>query len=392
MELLAKTKTFYKHLVCSKNGDFYDKSQLQTFSAQNKPLLACYDWNDPIDKQALNGRVQSMWRYREMLPIESDDAIVTLGEGMTPLNALSILETKYGFSQLYLKDEAMNPTGSFKARGLAMAISKAKELGVTKCVIPTAGNAGGALSAYCAKAGIEAHIFMPKATPKCFVQECIFYGAKITLVDGNIKDCAKQIKKQNRSDWFDISTLKEPFRLEGKKTMGYEIAEQLNWEVPDVVVYPTGGGTGLIGIWKAFEEMEQLGWTGNKRPKMVAVQTAGCYPIVEAFHSGEQEAKPFENPGLTVANGLRVPAAFGDELILSILRASNGNAIKITEAEMKHGIHEVAQKEGVLLSPEGAAVWEAAKKLRATNWIKASDQVVLLNTGSMYKYMENFYE
>ncbi len=387
---MTMTKTKYTHLVCSKSGDIYDKKQLHTFSRQNKPLLACYDTNKTFDRAILKGRPHNMWRYREMLPIENEDNIVTLGEGMTPLISMPNIGSNFSFASLHLKDEAYNPTGSFKARGLAMAVSKAQEMGVQKCVIPTAGNAGGAMSAYCAKAGIEAFVFMPRETPKAFLRECEFYGAKVELVDGNIKDCAKRIAGMAREDWFDVSTLKEPFRLEGKKTMGYEIAEQMSWEVPDVIVYPTGGGTGLIGIWKAFEEMEQLGWTSAKRPRMVAIQTEACYPIVNAFRTGHNYAEPFINPAFTVANGLRVPVAFGDELILSILKASQGEAVAVTEKEMMKGIEEVAQTEGILLSPEGAAVWQGAKKLRKKNWIKANEKVVLLNTGSLYKYMENF--
>ena len=387
---LTATKTYYTHLVCSKNGDFYDKNNLNSFSKANKPLLACYEYDGSWQKNALNGRSSNMWRYREMLPVEEDHNIVTLEEGMTPLIPLEIIAKSLPGIKVWLKDEAYNPTGSFKARGLSMAISKAKEFGVQQCVIPTAGNAGGALSAYCAKANIEAHIFMPKATPKAFLQECQFFGAKVTLVDGNIKDCAKQIAQKEGMDWFDISTLKEPFRLEGKKTMGYEIAEQMEWSVPDVIVYPTGGGTGLIGIWKAFEEMEQLGWIGSKRPRMVAVQTKSCYPIVKAFDEGKLSADLFENPGVTSANGLRVPAAFGDELILSILKASNGNAIAVSEKEISEGINEIAQEEGVLLSPEGAAVWMATKQLVHQNWIRPEEEVVMLNTGTMYKYLENF--
>lgn len=389
MELLTNTKTFYTHLVCSETGDFYEKNILQTFSRANKPLLACYDLKQDFEKDVLKNRPSSMWRYRELLPVEKDENIISLGEGMTPLILLEKAGKALNHPHLWLKDEACNPTGSFKARGLSMAISKAKELGVTKCVIPTAGNAGGALSAYCAKAGMEAHVFMPRATPAAFVKECQLFGAKVTLVDGTIKDCASRIA-QEKQDWFNVSTLKEPFRLEGKKTMGYEIAEQMNWEIPDVIVYPTGGGTGLIGIWKAFEEMEQLGWIGSKRPKMVVVQTAVCDPLVRAFHTGKTAAEVFENPGQTIANGLLVPSAFGDQLILSILRASKGHALAISEMEMEAGVREMAQTEGIQLSPEGAAVWMATRRLKTDNWIKPWDKVVLLNTGSLYKYMEHF--
>lgn len=389
METLIELKTLYTNLICSKSGKIYDKNQLQTYSDLNKPLVARYDLSEGLDRNVLRNRQHTMWRYREVLPIEDDRNIVSLGEGMTPIFHLQKISKNLGLSQLYLKDEAYNPTGSFKARGLSMAISKAKELGVRKCVIPTAGNAGGAMSAYCAKAGLEAHVFMPVVTPDVFRKECEYFGAKVTLVDGNIRDCAMEIAKVREPDWFDISTLKEPFRLEGKKTMGYEIAEQFSWELPDVIIYPTGGGTGLIGIWKAFDEMEQLGWIGSKRPRMVAVQTEACYPIIRAFQAQKTTAEPFQNPDETIANGLRVPAAFGDGLILQTLYESNGTAVAVSEQAMLEGLREVAQSEGMLLAPEGGAVWAALKKLVAANWIEPWEQVVLLNTGSAYKYMEN---
>lgn len=389
METLIELKTLYTNLICSKSGKIYDKNKLQTYSELNKPLVAQYDLTEGLDREVLRNRAHTMWRYREVLPVEDDRNIVSLGEGMTPMFHLQKASQKLGFSQLYLKDEAYNPTGSFKARGLSMAISKAKELGVRKCVIPTAGNAGGAMSAYCAKAGLEAHVFMPVVTPEVFRKECEYFGAKVTLVDGNIRDCAMEIARVREDDWFDISTLKEPFRLEGKKTMGYEIAEQFNWELPDVIIYPTGGGTGLIGIWKAFDEMEQLGWIGSKRPRMVAVQTEACYPIIKAFEARQQTAEPFQNPDETIANGLRVPAAFGDELILNALYESNGTAVAVSEQAMLKGLREVAQSEGILLAPEGGAVWAALEKLVIDNWIEPWKRVVLLNTGSAYKYMEN---
>ncbi len=389
METLIELKTLYNNLICSKSGKIYDKNKLQTYSELNKPLVADYNLSEGLDRDLLRNREHTMWRYREVLPVEDDRNIVSLGEGMTPMFHLQKVAVKLGLSQLFLKDEAYNPTGSFKARGLSMAISKAKELGVRKCVIPTAGNAGGAMSAYCAKAGLEAHVFMPVVTPEVFRKECEYFGAQVTLVDGNIRDCAMEIAKVREDDWFDISTLKEPFRLEGKKTMGYEIAEQFDWELPDIIIYPTGGGTGLIGIWKAFDEMEQLGWIGSKRPRMVAVQTEACYPIIKAFEAGQKTAEPFQNPDETIANGLRVPAAFGDELILNALYESNGTAVAVSEQAMLEGLREVAQSEGVLLAPEGGAVWAALKKLAVDNWIEPWERIVLLNTGSAYKYMEN---
>lgn len=389
METLTEVKTLYSHLICSKSCKKYDKNQVQTFSDLHKPLLAQYDLAFGLDKSMLLDRPKNMWRYREILPVEKDQHIVSLGEGFTPILPLSTVNQQLAISNLYLKDEAFNPTGSFKARGLSMAISKAKELGVKKCVIPTAGNAGGAMSAYCAKAGLEAHVFMPVATPEIFRKECEYFGAKVTLVNGSIRDCALEINSVRAADWFDISTLKEPFRLEGKKTMGYEIAEQMDWQLPDVIIYPTGGGTGLIGIWKAFDEMEQLGWIGSERPRMVVVQTEACYPIVKAFQEKKMVAEPFQNPAETIANGLRVPAAFGDELMLQILHESEGTALAVSEAQMLESLKEVAQQEGILLAPEGAATYAALKQLVATKWIEEADKVLLINTGSAYKYMEN---
>lgn len=382
METLTVVKTLYSHLICSKSGKMYDKNQIQTFSELNKPLLAQYDLEFGLDRNILLERPTNMWRYREVLPVELDENIVSLAEGFTPILPLSV-------HSLFIKEEAQNPTGSFKARGLSMAISKAKELGVRKCVIPTAGNAGGAMSAYCAKAGLEAHVFMPIITPAVFRKECEYFGAKVTLVNGSIRDCALEIARIRESDWFDISTLKEPFRLEGKKTMGYEIAEQMGWQLPDVIIYPTGGGTGLIGIWKAFDEMEQLGWIGSKRPRMVAIQPEACYPIVKAFQAKRMTAEPFENPAETIANGLRVPAAFGDELMLQILHKSEGTALTVSDTDMLDSLKEVAQKEGILLSPEGAATYAGFKKLAAQKWIDPEEKVLLINTGSAYKYMEN---
>ncbi len=389
MEALIDIKTLYTHLVCSKTEEIYNKDELQTFSAARKPLIAQYNLAQGLDRSILQHRPLNMWRYREVLPVEQDENIVSLGEGMTPMLPLKKLAAKLELAEVFMKDEALNPTGSFKARGLSMAISKAKELGVRKCVIPTAGNAGGAMSAYCARAGMEARVFMPVQTPEVFRKECEYFGAKVTLVDGNIADCAKRIAEVRAPDWFDISTLKEPFRLEGKKTMGYEIAEQFHWELPDVIVYPTGGGTGLIGIWKAFDEMQKLGWIGSKRPRMVAVQTEVCAPIVEAFHLNKDEATPVANPGVTIANGLRVPAAFGDALILQALYESKGTAIAVSEADMLRGCRELAQHEGVLVAPEGGAIFAGMSQLLETGWIKRDERVVLLNTGSAYKYMEN---
>lgn len=386
---MTSAQTLYAELICSQSGEIYDKGRIQTFSRLGKPLLARYDLSAGIDRSVLQRRPFTMWRYRELLPVIDDRNIVSLGEGWTPMPRLTVLEQQLGVSHLFLKDEAFNPTGSFKARGLAMAVSKARELGVGKCVIPTAGNAGGALSAYCARAGMEAFVYMPRQTPRLFQRECELFGARVTLVDGNISDCARRIARERETDWFDISTLKEPFRLEGKKTMGLEIAEQLDWQLPDVVVYPTGGGTGLIGIWKAFDEMEALGWIGPHRPRMVAVQAEVCCPIVRAFTAGARSAEPFLHPGMTIANGLRVPSAFGDELILEILYRSSGCAVTVSESDIRAGLEEVARYEGILLAPEGAAVWMAYRRLLQQGWVSPEESVVLLNTGSWYKYAEN---
>ncbi|HMQ64481.1 MAG TPA: threonine synthase [Flavilitoribacter sp.] len=388
METLTAVKTLYTHLICSKKHDTYRKDDLQTFSKAGKPLLAQYDLEAGLERARLRDRPFDMWRYRELLPLESDRHKISLGEGGTPLIRLPETGKRRRVQQLWLKDEALNPTGSFKARGLAMAVSKARELGVKACAIPTAGNAGGALSAYCGRAGLEAHVFMPRLTPDIFRRECEYFGAEVTVVDGTIGDCARKMRETWSPGWFDISTLKEPFRLEGKKTMGYEIAEQLDWQCPDVIVYPTGGGTGLIGIWKAFDEMEKLGWMGSRRPRMAVVQTAACAPIVRAFQKGLPNAAPIEHPGETVANGLRVPAAFGDELILDILYRSRGTALTVTDEEILAAVSEAASREGILLSPEGAAVWAATGKLAETGWIRADDSVVMINTGGWYKYAE----
>lgn len=330
-----------------------------------------------------------MWRYAEMLPIEKKENQVSLGEGYTPLLELKKLGFEYHQEQLLLKDESANPTGSFKARGLSMAVSKAKELGITEICIPTAGNAGSALSAYCAKAGIQAHIFMPEATPEVFQLDCEIMGAHVTKVKGSIADAAHLMKTQNTGAWFDVSTLKEPFRLEGKKTMGYEIAEQQNWKLPDVIIYPTGGGTGLIGIWKAFQEMKALGWIDNIPTRMVAVQGTGCDPIITSYTQNLSYIDAYQNPAPTIANGLRVPRPFGDKLVMQTIYDSKGTAVAISDEEIKEGLHEFAKTEGLFLSPEGAAVWSAYKKLKFSNWIQDHESVVLLNTGSVYKYAEN---
>ncbi|MET3977921.1 threonine synthase [Mucilaginibacter sp. UYP25] len=380
------------NLKCPACGAMYDASQQNTFCVNdgcNSTLFAQYDLNQPLDKAILKNRPASMWRYRELLPVIDDKNIVTMGEGFTPIIPVKNLTNHTTGNQVYWKNEAGNPTGSFKARGIGMAVSKAKELGIKIIATPTAGNAGGALAAYGARAGVKAIVYMPKLTPQVFKDECRLYGAELVEVDGNIADCGKLVADGVAEyGWFQISTLKEPYRLEGKKTMGFEIAEQFGWQLPDVVFYPTGGGTGLIGIWKAFDELEQLGWIGSKRPRMVAVQSESCDGIVTAFKSGHYSAE-FVDGGFTIANGLRVPKSFADKIILQVLRDSKGTALTINDIEMNEGIKEVARHEGMLIAPEGAALWQAYKKLKATNWIKPGENIVLVNTGSGYKYLEN---
>ena len=373
------------------SGCNYDINEINTFCPEDhSPLEAQYDVSQKLDKSILKDRAFDMWRYREMLPIKDDDHIFSLSEGGTPILDLSSLAKSYQIGRLQVKDETFNPTGSFKARGLGMAVSKGYELGIREFCIPTAGNAGSALAAFCAASGSKAHIFMPRETPTLFQVDCKIMGADLHIIDGNISDCGKAMREANQDGkWFDVTTLKEPFRLEGKKTMGYEIAEQSDWHVPDVIIYPTGGGTGLIGIWKAFEEMHNLGWIDRPRTRMVAVQSDGCDPIVKAFEANLDQSKPYQNPSVTIANGLRVPHAFGHKLILETLKESNGCALSVSDQDMSEAMFELATKEGLFVSPEGAATWHAAKILRSNDWIKSNDNVLLLNTGSGYKYVEN---
>ena len=388
-----KINTRYSGLINHESGKSYDITKPQTFCTDDhEPLVAQYDLSKPLNKGILQGRPMTMWRYKEVLPLFHEESIISLGEGFSPILELKTLAGKYEINQLIVKEEGGNPTGSFKARGLCMAVSKANELGIKSFCIPTAGNAGSALSAYCAKGRLKAHIYMPKVTPKMFQLDCSIMGATVNVIDGNISDCGVAMRADNQNgQWWDVTTLKEPFRLEGKKTMGYEIAEQLNWTLPDVIIYPTGGGTGLIGIWKAFKEMKELGWVDELPTRMVAVQTTGCDPIVRAFKEGKHSSIPYENPAETIANGLRVPHAFGHKLILKTLYESGGCAVAVSEENMKSALNEFAQSEGHFLSPEGAAVWHATKDLRQSGWIKDHDKVLLLNTGSGYKYVENLW-
>jgi len=382
--------SFLTHLECSYCGEVLDADRICNLCPNDgKPLLARYDLEAAAASMTLDDlahRAPTLWRYRELLPIRDPKHELCLGEGYTPLIRARRLGEHLGFDNLYIKDESLNPTGSFKARGLGVAVSRAHELGVRSVSIPSAGNAAGAMSAYAALAGMHAQVFMPKDVPLPFVAECRALGAEVTLVDGLITDCGRVAAESRRSSGaFDISTLKEPYRLEGKKTMGYEIAEQLDWSLPDVIIYPTGGGTGLIGMWKAFEEMESLGWIDSRRPRMVVVQADGCAPMVRAHLSGAVFAVPWVG-ARTIADGLRVPAAVGDFLILRALRESQGTAIAVSDEEMLEAAGTMGCLEGLFTCPEGAATLVAFQKLRDSGWVADNDRVVLFNTGSGLKY------
>src|SRR5687767_2034109 len=382
------------HLECALCGLKHEARRLLNLcSACGKPLLVRYDLERAkvaLTKESLATRRADMWRYREVLPVDNDENIVSFGEGWTPLLRASRLGEGVGIRELYIKDESQNPTQSFKARGMAAAVSMAKELGATKLAVPSAGNAAGALAAYAARAGLESFIFMPRDTPRANVVECEQTGAHVTLMDGLITDCGAEVARRKEAEgWFDVSTLKEPYRVEGKKTLGYELAEQLNWELPDVIIYPTGGGTGLIGMWKAFDEMEQMGWIGPKRPRMVTVQAATCAPIVRAFENGERFADEFEDAE-TVASGLRVPKAIGDFLILDAIRASGGTALAVTDEELIAAVAEIGKATGIFAAPEGVACLPALRKLVADGLLNDGETVVLFNTGSGIKYLACF--
>ncbi len=377
-----------KHLECSRCAKAHSADQLQNLCECGGPLLARYDLAaaaKTLTREALRDRAPTMWRYREVLP--SAEA-VTLGEGMTPLLHAQRLGARLGLRQLFIKDEGLNPTGTFKARGLSAAVTMAKELGAATLAIPTAGNAGGALAAYAAAAGLRSVIVMPADTPAANEMECLAFGAEVRKLDGLISDCGKYVAEHKQQEgWFEVSTLKEPYRIEGKKTMGYELWEQFGGELPDVIAYPTGGGVGLIGMWKAFEEMEAMSWIGKARPRMVVVQAAGCAPMVRAFESGAAQAE-FWNGAATIASGLRVPKPLGDFLILRALKESRGTAVAATDEEMLAAGRELAATEGIFAAPEGAANVVAARKLAAQGWLKPDERVVLFNTGCGYKYEE----
>jgi threonine synthase len=371
------------YLECTRCGEHLSADLPQNICPKDGGVLFVrYDLaslKGKLRPENLAGRVASMWRYAEVLP---DATPVTLGEGFTPM-----LPSRE-FENVYIKDEGLNPTGSFKARGMSAAVSMAKHYGLKKVAAPSAGNAGGALAAYAAAAGIEAHIFMPKDVPLANRMECDYYGAHLTLVDGLISDCGRMVaERKDKEGWFDVSTLKEPFRVEGKKTMGYEVAEQLNWKLPQGIIYPTGGGVGMIGMWKAFDEMEELRWIGSERPKMITVQAAGCAPIVKAWDAGQSVSEMWAG-AQTFAAGLRVPKAYGDYLILDIIKKSQGTAIAATDEEILTATRHWASVEGIFAAPEGAASLIAYQKLRASGFFHAEDKVVLFNTGSAYKYLD----
>ena len=380
------------HLECSLCGKRFERGQVLNLCDCGGPLLVRYDleslrrsWSrDQVAKGP-----NSMWRYAPALPPRAE-SIVSLGEGMTPLIRTRRLGARVGSDDLWVKDEGLNPTGSFKARGLSCAISMVVELGIKKVAIPSAGNAASAMAAYAAAAGIESHIFMPRDVPQSNYIECKAFGAHVTLVDGLISDCAKIVNDGRATEgWFDVSTLKEPYRIEGKKTMGYELCEQMGWQLPDVIFYPTGGGVGIIGMWKAFDEMEALGWIGSQRPKMIAVQAEGCQPVVRAYEEGEQRSQFWENAH-TVASGLRVPKPLGDFLILEAVRKSGGTAIAVSDDQLIDAGIQLASDEGIFVAPEGAACVAALQKLLARGFLKKDERIVIYNTGAGLKYLEAY--
>jgi threonine synthase len=387
--LTVERPTFVTHLECSATGERYPADELHNLSHAGKPLLVRYDLagvKKSLSREALAQRPHDLWRYRELLPVRRVENIVSLGEAITPIVAMPKLAKKLTVAEILVKDEGRLPTGSFKARGLAMAVSMAKALGVTHMAMPTNGNAGAALAAYASRAGIKTTVFCPQDTPEVNVREIALQGATVYRVNGLIDDCGKIVMQgQAKVGWFDTSTLKEPYRIEGKKTMGLELAEQLGWELPDVVLYPTGGGTGLIGMWKAFAELEAIGFIGKKRPRMVAVQAAGCAPIVRAYDAGVEHALRWED-AQTIAAGIRVPQAIGDFLVLRAVRESGGFAIAVTDEAITAAIDEVARAEGLLLCPEGAATYAALQQSCADGRIRQDERALLFNCATGLKY------
>lgn len=378
-------------LQCARCAKTFERGVPRNLCDCDSPLAVRYDLKAPAlagFRADLAGRTKTLWRYREVLPVEHEESIVSLGEGFTPLIRAHNLAERFNIPNLYLKDESFNPTGSFKARGMAVAVSMARELGITKLAVPSAGNAGGALAAYAARAGLKALVYMPGSTPLANRQECSLMGAEVVLVPGSIKDCAQAIRERIAgSDWFDCSTLREPYRVEGKKTMAYEVFEQLGGRVPEVILYPTGGGTGLVGMWKAFDEMQEMGWIGYRRPKMFAIQAVGCAPILRAFARQKDSAEEWADPR-TIASGLRVPSAIGDFWMLRVLRESRGGGIAVEDADMLEGVRELAQTEGIVTSPEGGAAIAALRRLLHDGYIAGFETIVVFLTASGYKYVE----
>ncbi len=383
---------FLSHLECTRCGREHDSYSVQTVCSDCAGvLLARYHLDDVakhLSKQALQSRIKSMWRYRELLPVSDDQNVVSLGEGFTPILQVKKAGSSVGLKRLLMKDDGLIATGTFKARGMASAISKCKELRIGKVSVATAGNAGAAMSAYAAQAGIEAHVFMPKETPAPIRLECEIYGAHVTLVDGSISDAGRVMEQQRvKNGWMDLSTMKEPYRVEGKKTMGFEIAEQFDWALPDVIVYPTGGGTGIVGMWKAFEELEKLGWISERRPRLVSVQSSGCAPVVRAMKEGKEKCEHWENAH-TIAAGLLVPKAYGDYLILRAIRGSHGKAVSVSDAEILKAMKELAKEEGVWMCPEGAATYASLPQLREDGFLEKDENILLYNTGLGLLYPE----
>ena len=385
--------TTVTHLECSQCGKRREAGKVHNLCECGGPLLVRYDLEKTKktwSRDAVKNGPTSMWRYAPVLPVRDEASIVSLGEGMTPLLRTDRLGQSLGAGDLWVKDEGINPTGSFKARGLSCAVSMCVELGIRKVAIPSAGNAASAMAAYAAAAGIEAYIFMPRDVPQANYIECKAFGACVTLVDGLISDCGKIVAtRKDAEGWFDVSTLKEPYRIEGKKTMGYEVAEQFGWQLPDVIFYPAGGGVGLIGMWKAFDEMETLGWISSKRPKMIAVQAAGCAPVVRAFERSAAKSEFWEDAH-TVAAGLRVPKALGDFLMLDAVRKSGGTAVAVSDEELLDASLELGAEEGIFPAPEGGACVAALKKLLASGFLKADERILIYNTGAGLKYLEAF--
>lgn len=385
------TKSYLTHLECPECGKVLDANRIQTFCQDcRSPLVAKYDLESlrkALTQAEISDRPRGIWRWAELLPVQDEQFRLTLGEGDTPLLRIPRIAGRMGLTNLYVKEEALNPTASFKARGLVLAVSRALELGIREFFIPTAGNAGGALAAYAARAGVQAHVYMPQDAPHINQVEVQKFGADLHLVEGLISDAARiGSAEADAHNWFDVSTFKEPYRLEGKKTMGLELAEAFGWDVPDVIFYPTGGGTGLVGMWKAFAELEELGWIGPKRPRMVSVQAEGCAPVVRAFQQGAQRTETWQN-ARTIAAGLRVPTVFADRQILRAIAESQGTAIAVSDDEIVAAQSTLAQEEGLFACPEGAAALVALEKLRTSGWIKPAENIVLFNTGSGIKYI-----